>query len=588
MKKISIIVCALMLFLFLSVKKEIQASSSYQVVEYDNDGNQKETIQSFSTYEEANRYRRSLGRNKNYAVVLDNEILSINYGVVNMNTSDSAMYNNYSMVEGISGASGYTNGVYAADALYLGTNEVDKKISIRLAGANFYLNKQNNGFEAEILPYSSKLALSRYRNENGALKHFISTNVHKFSTYGIEIGPAPEFMKQGETYYSYDGHYFYTDYKVMVNDLISDHFKNAVNANQPYYNYYQFLPYRSQTNYTVNDFKVWFYDKLEYHLPYFYGGEMRMSILNTTEQAFLDSQNQFGANALLTYGIAKNESADGYSNIAQSKLNLFGHGAVDSSPYAGANRYHDNSSSIYEHALNFISKGYAHSDDWRYFGSHVGDKASGLNVKYASDPYWGEKAAANYYRFDRALGLKDYKYYTIGIQKDNEDIKAYANIKDDNPIYSLESYLKRPFVIIAEINHNNEKWYKVHPDTPINTTRSGKISQSVYDGKYDFEKQYVYIKENQFEHVILGTKSLKDTNSTEVVSPPTTLEKNGDINGDGNTDLSDMMMIYRHIKNIKLVTGKQFTLADINNDSTVDLRDMMMIYRHIKGIKFLR
>lgn len=587
MKKIGIIVCVLMLIFFLNVKKEISASSEYQVVEYNDNGEKGSVIDTFTTYADANAKRRSLGRSRNYAVVLNDEILSINYGVVNMNTSSSTSSYNYNMTEEKTGAGGYTNGAYAADALYLGTTKVDEQLIIRLAGANFYLNKQNNGFEAEILPYSSNLALSRYRNENGSLKHFISTNVKQLSSYGIEIGPAPSFMEQGINYYSYDGHYFYKDYKVMVNDLINDHFVNAENANHPHYNYYQFLPYRSQVNYTVDDFKVWFYDKLEYHLPYKYGGTMRMSILNTTEKAFLDAQNQFGANALLTYGIAKNESADGYSDIAQSKLNLFGHGAVDSSPYASANGYISNEASIYEHALNFVSRGYAHSDDWRYFGSHIGDKASGMNVKYASDPYWGEKAAANYYRFDRNLGFKDYNYYTIGIQKDKEDIKAYASVRDDRPLYSLESYLERPFVIIEEVTHNSEKWYKIHPDTPINSNRTDKIAKSVYDGKYDFNQQYVYVKASQFKHVIKGKKSL---NSDIPPSLPQVenVKKNGDINNDGKTNLSDMMMIYRHIKKIKIVEGNQFNLADINSDKTVNLSDMMMIYRHIKGIKLLR
>ena len=44
----------------------------------------------------------------------------------------------------------------------------------------------------------------------------------------------------------------------------------------------------------------------------------------------------------------------------------------------------------------------------RYYGGYLGDKASGMNVKYASDPYWGEKAAANYYSFDKKYGLQDY------------------------------------------------------------------------------------------------------------------------------------------------------------------------------------
>ena len=42
-------------------------------------------------------------------------------------------------------------------------------------------------------------------------------------------------------------------------------------------------------------------------------------------------------------------------------------------------------------------------DDWRYMGSHVGNKGSGMNVRYASDPFWGEKIAGWYYRFDSCL-----------------------------------------------------------------------------------------------------------------------------------------------------------------------------------------
>ena len=49
-----------------------------------------------------------------------------------------------------------------------------------------------------------------------------------------------------------------------------------------------------------------------------------------------------------------------------------------------------------------ISESYCDPKDYigRYYGSHLGDKESGINVKYASDPYWGEKAASFYYRLD--------------------------------------------------------------------------------------------------------------------------------------------------------------------------------------------
>ena len=43
-----------------------------------------------------------------------------------------------------------------------------------------------------------------------------------------------------------------------------------------------------------------------------------------------------------------------------------------------------------------------------------------MNVMYASDPYWGEKAGSYYFQFDKSLGLKDYNRYAIGISVDDE------------------------------------------------------------------------------------------------------------------------------------------------------------------------
>ena len=60
--------------------------------------------------------------------------------------------------------------------------------------------------------------------------------------------------------------------------------------------------------------------------------------------------------------------------------------------------------------LNYIpqSGGYAN-------GAVLGNKALGFNVKYASDPYWGQKIAGHMYRVDKFLGSKDFGQYRIGI-----------------------------------------------------------------------------------------------------------------------------------------------------------------------------
>ncbi len=91
----------------------------------------------------------------------------------------------------------------------------------------------------------------------------------------------------------------------------------------------------------------------------------------------------------------------------QAKNNLFGLNATDSDPGANANKYGSIAACIEDFANGWMSRGYLYPKDYRYNGGFLGNKASGLNVKYASDPYWGEKAANIVWRLDSIMGEKD-------------------------------------------------------------------------------------------------------------------------------------------------------------------------------------
>ena len=101
-------------------------------------------------------------------------------------------------------------------------------------------------------------------------------------------------------------------------------------------------------------------------------------------------------------GVAINESGWGNSSIAQSKNNIFGLNAVDSNP--ALKLMH-----IYEYLIvlkNLRSIGYL--KDIRIpriidIMVDSGNKELGANVKYASDPYWGEKNAAHAFNVDKGL-----------------------------------------------------------------------------------------------------------------------------------------------------------------------------------------
>ena len=123
---------------------------------------------------------------------------------------------------------------------------------------------------------------------------------------------------------------------------------------------------------------------------------------------------------MLAVGVAANESAWGSSWIAQNKNNLFGLNAIDTSPGQSANYFASPTQCVNEFTETFLSKGYMNPQDWRYFGGFLGNKASGVNVKYASDPYWGEKAANVAWSLDKANGNRDAGKYTIGVKDTNQ------------------------------------------------------------------------------------------------------------------------------------------------------------------------
>lgn len=73
---------------------------------------------------------------------------------------------------------------------------------------------------------------------------------------------------------------------------------------------------------------------------------------------------------------------------------------MDSNPSGSADKYDNIESAVTQHmAVNL--RGYLDINDARFFGSHLGNKGSGFNVKYASDPYWGLKISALAYQVDK-------------------------------------------------------------------------------------------------------------------------------------------------------------------------------------------
>ena len=304
----------------------------------------------------------------------DGKVLRLKSGIVNLKTKDVTQNTEYTTD---TKETGYVNGNYGADAQYLGTSFNGKKVHFKISGVQAWTDINN----VELYLYNDSYILSTYYVYNHSLIHTISTDLFQGNVNSIAIGPAPKFLKEDTAYYSYDGHYFYTNYENLVND-------NKVNKD-PYYNYYQYIPHRT-TSYLNNSIYNAYLDQ--------YGVSDESALYNQAD-IFFKVQNKYSINATMMYALALNESGLGLSQYALEYHNLFGHAAIDENP-DNANQYKSIADCVKQHAYNFLQQGYLNPEDSRYHGSWFGDKASGINVNYASDPYWGEKAASFYYQLD--------------------------------------------------------------------------------------------------------------------------------------------------------------------------------------------
>ena len=368
------------------------------------------------------------------------------------------------------GKAGYVYGYMGADAAYLGTE--NGKVKFMISGVIGMVNES----EVQLVSQSEEKVSSYYANGINLI-HRIRSNMNSATTSSLNIGPQQPYMTTGATYYSYDGHYFYIDYSVMLADYRNNTRSRSINPDNPYYNYYQYLPLRSVTNYAASQLSGIINAKTN-----------SSSKMWNLGNSLINNQNTYGVNALLMAGLAANESGWGTSSIAQSKNNLFGLNAVDSSPGTSANTYSTVDICVQNFAEGWMSKRYLNPSNSNYFGGFLGNKASGLNVKYASDPYWGEKAANIAWSLD-SEGRDRYKY-TLGV-KDADGIGHIdLNVRQESNasstrLFSTKTQSSHAFLILGQANG----FYKVQSDPVLN---SGRTAIDTSTGKYNFSSMYAY------------------------------------------------------------------------------------------------
>ena len=79
--------------------------------------------------------------------------------------------------------------------------------------------------------------------------------------------------------------------------------------------------------------------------------------------------------------------------------------------------------------------GYSNVTDWRFTGPGLGNKGSGFNTKYASDPNWGLGIATVAYKTDKFNGFQDLNCYKLGVLNDRSNINVRAQASTSSVTY---------------------------------------------------------------------------------------------------------------------------------------------------------
>ena len=232
------------------------------------------------------------------------------------------------------------------------------RLPVKISGLSGYMNK------TDLVAVSSASDFIPHYASDGKYLY------HELSPYAsIRVAPHSSAMTIGKKYYSADG----------IN------FENFTVENP-----FLFRDLSKPTNYTAAEL-----DKV-YSLM-----NIKGSRLAGKGAVFKEAEERYKINALYLIAHSALESSWGRSQIAKDKNNFFGIAAYDTTPYDSAKSF-DNVDKGILGAAKWIRENYY--DEGR---THLGNKASGMNVLYASDPYWGEKIASIMMTINSRLGEKD-------------------------------------------------------------------------------------------------------------------------------------------------------------------------------------
>ncbi len=544
-----------MAVVFIITAFDIYGEDIYRVV----DDTTNEVIETFDSLSSANYfYEQNIDEYDNLVLYENDTVLKMEYGIVEFQTNDACTLN-VGYRSTIRNDVTSINGCYGIDGVYIGQSNDNVYF---VYGGDFGYTS----FDSLILrPINSlNVRLSLYRNIDGKLTHLIKSQLSSdFYAYTNIIDYAPSYLKEDTDYYSYDGHYFYDDFKTMSDDYLSGTYENAINYNEPYYNYYMYLPFRSLSNYSYDEINDYFTDvlKIEGKLDYYddKANDNANDVVNKSQyygelDSFFIYQNIYGTNALNTLAISILDSSSGKNYKAYSKNDVFLNNAYDNNEERNKDAYNSISNSVYTFDKYILSNQNGNTYSSLYAGTYMGDKLSGYNLFNSNDAYYGEKVAANYFKIDNSLNDKDLNSYCLGIIFNLKQLTFYSDESLSLEVSSLSNLYNYSLIILSE----TEDAYKVQLDFADSS-----------DYEYDYKKCVAYINKDNID-LVLNSDRMHE-NNLESISYDL---DGGSFIGKDSLDilcLSGSDVSFRPIK-----SGYEFLKFDDNNKA---------IYKEIKKIE---
>ena len=317
----------------------------------------------------------------------------------------------------------------------------------------------------------------------------------------FDVSPAADWMQIGDVYYTKDGCNLYHD-------------RRCTDMAGVYYPYYQFETLRTRSYIDASVYNTFLKQK-----------NKTSGKLWNTGGIFLECQEKYGINALLVFALACLESAYGTSQFAMQRNNLFGWNAVDSDP-GQASYFSSIEQAINEH-MGINLREYTSVNDARFFGAHLGNKGSGINVKYAGDNYWGMKISAIAYEIDKCSRnydgtLTDFDSAQLGVIADDVNVNVRAKNSTSSAIlyntaFGDNDVYQQNFTV--SILGQKDGWYQVQSN---NYLENGVVKMIAGVGylTWDWEHYRGWIRSdlvqliNTCKEPILGRPKVKLENPT--------------------------------------------------------------------------